>query len=297
MKQNNLNIINEVVNLKGISPIETISELGAKLDCDEETIKDATELYQNVADEYKGSIQCYVASACLLTSIRTGTCEPVSLHEFLQAMKELNMPRRKCMLKIYRDIILQKPQQVKSCQIRPTIHIRKLCNKLKLSKEVKREAYKVSLQAIKKRLTLGRSPLIIAAAIVYAVANQKGEHRSQREVAETAGTTENSIRSVGRALELVSPLVSKTLPIEQLEPYFLKVLEIRSTEACDISRWMHYHFKTELSEARISPTQVKELVERNIDKLELVKWRYCKEESPCPCGECDFYYVRAKQPT
>jgi transcription initiation factor TFIIB len=66
---------------------------------------------------------------------------------------------------------------------------------LKLSADVQAKTLEILQEATRRELTSGHDPIGIAAASLYIATILCGERRTQREVAETAGVTEVTIRN------------------------------------------------------------------------------------------------------
>jgi len=77
----------------------------------------------------------------------------------------------------------------------PEDYISRFCSELKLSADVQAKTLEILKEAADKELTSGRGPTGIAAASLYIASVLCGERRTQREIAETAGVTEVTIRN------------------------------------------------------------------------------------------------------
>ncbi|MDY6770285.1 MAG: transcription initiation factor IIB, partial [Candidatus Nanohaloarchaea archaeon] len=78
---------------------------------------------------------------------------------------------------------------------RPEDYIAKFAGDLKLSGEVQARARKIIEQAREEDLLSGKGPTGVAAAALYIAAVMEDEKRTQREVADTVGVTEVTIRN------------------------------------------------------------------------------------------------------
>jgi transcription initiation factor TFIIB len=79
--------------------------------------------------------------------------------------------------------------------VRPSQHITKLSNQLRLDGNTEGIAHKLLLGAKKQKLTVGRGAKSIAAAACYIAAILAGNYRTQREVADSSDLTEVTIRN------------------------------------------------------------------------------------------------------
>ncbi|MDY6769898.1 MAG: transcription initiation factor IIB, partial [Candidatus Nanohaloarchaea archaeon] len=87
---------------------------------------------------------------------------------------------------------------------RPRDYIPRFAGELKLSGEVQARARKIIQNAREEDLLSGKGPTGVAAAALYVAAVLEEEKRTQREVADTVGVTEVTIRN--RYKELVEEL-------------------------------------------------------------------------------------------
>jgi len=86
----------------------------------------------------------------------------------------------------------------------PVSYLPKFTTTLKLSPQTQTTAVKILEKAKKQEITSGKSPQGTAAAALYIAALINGEKRTQRQVADTAGITEVTIRN--RYKELIREL-------------------------------------------------------------------------------------------
>jgi len=94
--------------------------------------------------------------------------------------------------------------------IPPEYYVTRFSEQLGLPRSVEIFALKLLKVAMELRLTSGRGPTGLAAAVTYAASLLAGEHRTQREIAEVAKVTEVTIRN--RYKELLEK-VDITTPI------------------------------------------------------------------------------------
>ena len=79
--------------------------------------------------------------------------------------------------------------------VKPSQHITKLSNQLRLDGKTEGIAHKLLLGAKKQKLTVGRGAKSVAAAACYIAAIVAGNYRTQREVADSSDLTEVTIRN------------------------------------------------------------------------------------------------------
>jgi transcription initiation factor TFIIB len=77
----------------------------------------------------------------------------------------------------------------------PQDYIPRFCSELKLSGDVQAKTSEILKEAAEQELTSGRGPTGIAAASLYIASVLCDERITQREIAETAGVTEVTIRN------------------------------------------------------------------------------------------------------
>jgi transcription initiation factor TFIIB len=79
--------------------------------------------------------------------------------------------------------------------VKPGKYVTKFCNQLTMLGNVEKIAHKILFAASEVRLTSGRGPTGIAAAVSYIASILTGERKTQREIAEIAQVTEVTIRN------------------------------------------------------------------------------------------------------
>jgi transcription initiation factor TFIIB len=77
----------------------------------------------------------------------------------------------------------------------PLGYVSRISEKAKISGKVQGVAFKILRKAKRKRITMGKDPAGIAAAVLYIASQIEGESVTQKEIAEAAGTTEVTVRN------------------------------------------------------------------------------------------------------
>ena len=143
--------------------------------------------------------------AVLKKLIRGRSIEGVSAAALYAACRQCNVPRtldeisnassmsRKDIGRTYRYITRE--LGLKLMPTSPQDYISRFCSELKLSADVQAKTLDILQEVTRQELTSGRGPTGIAAASLYIASVLCGERRTQREVAETAGVTEVTIRN------------------------------------------------------------------------------------------------------
>ena len=143
--------------------------------------------------------------AALKKLIRGRSIETVTAASLYAACRQCNVPRtldeisntarisRKEVGRTYRYI--SRELELKLMPTSPQDYISRFCSVLKLSADVQAKTLEILQEATRRELTSGRGPTGIAAASIYIASVLCSERRTQREVAETAGVTEVTIRN------------------------------------------------------------------------------------------------------
>jgi len=143
--------------------------------------------------------------AALNNLIRGRSMEGVSAAALYAACRQCHVPRtldevghmanmsRKDIGRNYRYIVRELGLRLMPTS--PQDYIPRFCSELKLSSDVQAKTLEILKEAANKELTSGRGPTGIAAASLYMASVLCGERRTQREIAETAGVTEVTIRN------------------------------------------------------------------------------------------------------
>ena len=143
--------------------------------------------------------------AALKNLIRGRSIEGVSAAALYAACRQCHVPRtldevghmanmsRKDIGRNYRYIVRELGLRLMPTS--PQDYVPRFCSELKLSSDVQAKTLEILKEAANKELTSGRGPTGIAAASLYMASVLCGERRTQREIAETAGVTEVTIRN------------------------------------------------------------------------------------------------------
>ena len=91
--------------------------------------------------------------------------------------------------------IISRKLDLKLLLTTPRDYIPRFCSELKLSRDVQTKTLEILKKAADNEITSGRGPTGIAAASLYIASVLCGERRIQRDIAETAGVTEVTIRN------------------------------------------------------------------------------------------------------
>ncbi|UCF11980.1 MAG: transcription initiation factor IIB [Thermoplasmatales archaeon] len=137
--------------------------------------------------------------------IRGRSMEGVAAAALYAACRQCHVPRtldeighmahmsRKDIGRNYRYIVRE--LGLKLMPTSPQDYIPRFCSELTLSGDVQAKTLEILKEATEQELTSGRGPTGIAAASLYIASVLCGERKTQREIAETAGVTEVTIRN------------------------------------------------------------------------------------------------------
>ena len=143
--------------------------------------------------------------AALKNLIRGRSMEGVSAAALYAACRQCHVPRtldevghmanmsRRDIGRNYRYVVRE--LGLKLMPTSPQDYVPRFCSELKLSSDVQAKTLEILKEAADKELTSGRGPTGIAAASLYIASVLCGERKTQREIAETAGVTEVTIRN------------------------------------------------------------------------------------------------------
>ena len=77
----------------------------------------------------------------------------------------------------------------------PLGYVSRIAEKANISGKVQGVAVKILRKAKRKRITMGKDPVGVAAAVLYIACQLEGENVTQKEIAEAAGITEVTVRN------------------------------------------------------------------------------------------------------
>jgi transcription initiation factor TFIIB len=122
-------------------------------------------------------------------------------HDFAIVLKDLEAATyeekkviARCM-RVYMTELKLRPKLTKADAM-----IARLSSKLEISNETEQEARKILKEATDMKLTTGKSPMSVAAAVIYLACLRTGERRTQQMVADAAMTTPVTLRNRFRAI-------------------------------------------------------------------------------------------------
>jgi transcription initiation factor TFIIB len=106
--------------------------------------------------------------------------------------------KRKAISREYRDMVIELDIRIPT--VDPTKCIARIANQINLNQKIKQKAINIMNAATKSELSAGKSPMGLAASILYLSCLINGASISQTVFAQTAGVTEVTIRNICRNL-------------------------------------------------------------------------------------------------
>lgn len=152
--------------------------------------REAAVIYRQAAEKgltIKRSIESIVVASIYIATRLYGL--PKSMEEFVQASKV----NKKILGKTYKMIVRE--LNIKLVPANPIDYVERFGSELRLSAKVQTLALKYIEQAKGLEMTSGLSPVSVAATTLYLAGLKLGERRTQKEVSETTGITEATLRS------------------------------------------------------------------------------------------------------
>jgi transcription initiation factor TFIIB len=138
------------------------------------------------------SIAAVVAAALYAACRGSGT--PRTLKE----IEEASLVDKKDVARCYR--LLLRELNVQVSMVNPLIYISKIAETVGISGKTQGLAIQIFWKAKRKRVTAGKDPKSLAAAILYIACMLNDEEKSQKEIAGAAGVTEVTLRNRCKAL-------------------------------------------------------------------------------------------------
>jgi transcription initiation factor TFIIB len=183
----------EIRNLR--TALRELKRLGAALELPQEAMSTASYYYRKAlkANLIRGrSINSMMAAAVYLAARE---------HDFaiiLKDLEEVSAVEKKVIgrcMRVYMMELGVKPKITKAHSM-----IARLSSKLEITQETENEARKILEEARRQKLDVGKSPMSVAAAVIYLACLRTGERRTQQMVADAAMTTPVTLRNRFRAI-------------------------------------------------------------------------------------------------
>ena len=172
------------------SALADMSRMADALNLPKNILETAAVIYRKVVK--KRLIRGRSAQGMVVASIYLA-CRQCGLIRTLEEMAQASGISKKEVGRKYRFLVKKLNYFVPPVKLDQSVT--RLCNELDLHGKVEEVAHKILKAAKKLRLTSGRGHKGTAAAASYMASKVVGEHRTQREVAESADITEVTIRN------------------------------------------------------------------------------------------------------
>jgi len=179
--------------------LSEISKIANNLNLPKNILETASVIYRKAVKErlIRGrSIQAITTATIYVA------CRQCGVARTLEDLSQASPVNKKEIARSYRFLVKQLNYFIPP--VKTSQYITKFCNLLATQGMVEEFAHKILFAATELRLTSGRGPSGIAAAVCYIASVLTGERKTQREIAEIAQVTEVTIRN--RYKELVERL-------------------------------------------------------------------------------------------
>jgi len=170
--------------------LSEISKIANNLNLPKNVLETASVIYRKAVKErlIRGrSIQGVTAAAIYVA------CRQCGVARTLEDISQASPVNKKEVARSYRFLLKQLDYFIKP--VKPGQYITKFCNQLTMQGKVEEIAHQILFAATELKLTSGRGPTGIAAAVSYIAAILTGERKTQREISEIAQVTEVTIRN------------------------------------------------------------------------------------------------------
>lgn len=167
-----------------------LDRISSQLNIPKSVSEDASRIYRKIAEKglVKGrSIEAMVGSSIYIA------CRQNKIPRTLDEISDSARVSRKEIGRAYRYVASE--LGIMLAPASPEEYVPRFCSELGLSNKVQFKANEILKKASEKELTSGRDPTSIAAAGIYIASVKCGEKRSQKEVAQSASTTEVTVRN------------------------------------------------------------------------------------------------------
>lgn len=167
-----------------------INNLKEKLALSDTITESSAYLYRKVSERNltRGRSIKALAGACVYASCRN-TETNRTLEDISNAINVRKKELAKCYRVLFREFDLKVPIPD------PQRSIVRISGTIGLSERTKRKAVEILNEAKKNGFVAGKDPMGLAAAILYIAGTHYGDVKSQRQLAEAAGTSEVTIRN------------------------------------------------------------------------------------------------------
>jgi transcription initiation factor TFIIB len=192
--------------LQAMTELQMLSE---KLHVSSGTKELAAVIYRKALDEdlVRGRSIAAITSASLYVA-----CRLTKTSKTLKDIVEVSSRSRGEVSKAYRLII--RTLKIEMPSHNASSYVSSFAEKAHISGKVQGIAFRILREAERKRITMGKDPAGVAAAVLYIAGQLEGENVTQKDIAQVAGVTEVTIRN--RKNELMKKLgINKNTKIDK----------------------------------------------------------------------------------
>ena len=161
--------------------------------------KEAAQIYRTAAE--RGLTKCR-SNDCIVVAALYIACRIHGIPKTMTEFADAAGINKKVLGKTYK--LLMRTLSIKVQPNNPLDYLSRFCSALKLSPKVQSRAAELIEEAQSKELLSGLNPLSVAASTMYIASLMLKEKRTQKELSETTGITEVTLRK--RVKELVKGL-------------------------------------------------------------------------------------------
>jgi transcription initiation factor TFIIB len=182
--------------LQAMNELQILTE---KLHVSSSVIELAAVIYRKALDEdlTRGRTIAALVAAALYVACRF-TKTPKTLNDIVKVSARSRGEVSRAYRLIVRTLKIEMPSHD------PLNYVSRIATRANIPGEVQGVAVKILRKAKRKRITMGKDPAGVAAAVLYLACQMKGENVTQKEIADVAGVTEVTLRN--RKKELVKKL-------------------------------------------------------------------------------------------
>ena len=170
--------------------LSELDRLKDKLAISSITLEKAAYIYRKALE--KKLVRGRSISAMIAASLYAA-CRDAEIPRTLKDVTEASNVKRKDISRCYR--ILHQELELKMPVVDSIQCIAKISSKLKITEKTKRHAIKIIKEIQEQNESAGKDPMGLAASALYLSCVKTGVHITQRDIAESAGVTEVTIRN------------------------------------------------------------------------------------------------------
>jgi len=147
-------------------------------------------IYRRALD--KGLVRGRSISAIAAASIYAA-CRSSQTPRTLKEVARVSLVKKKDISRCYRLLLRELDMRMPTYD--PIRCVSKIASKVEVNERTQQRAINVLREAGKKRMIAGKDPMGMAAAALYIACVQEGEKKTQKQIAESAGVTEVTVRN------------------------------------------------------------------------------------------------------